>query len=42
MLKRLVCLLLGHQWGPVHREANWDQKCERCGAWKSGYGRSWR
>jgi len=32
---------MGHRWGKVHRDAAWDQKCLRCGAWRSGYGRRW-
>lgn len=31
-----------HEWGPAEAYQDWDQKCIRCGAWKSGYGRTWR
>ncbi len=41
IMNRLVCLIRGHQWGAVVREANFDQRCARCGAWRSGYGRKW-
>lgn len=40
-VNRLICLIKGHQWGPPVREANFDQRCERCGAWQSGYGSRW-
>jgi len=38
-MKYLICLLRGHIWGPVVREAAFDQRCLRCGRWRSGYGK---
>lgn len=30
-----------HQWGHAERDAGWDQRCVKCGAWRSGYGDRW-
>jgi len=30
-----------HDWGIADAETGWDQKCRKCGAWRSGYGRTW-
>lgn len=34
--------LCKHDWGRADAETGWDQKCTKCGAWKSGYGKTWR
>lgn len=31
-----------HEWGRAEAYQDWDQKCTKCGAWKSGYGKTWR
>lgn len=35
------CSVLGHDWGMAVADASWDQKCRRCGVWRSGYGERW-
>lgn len=30
-----------HDWGIAESSTGWDQKCRKCGAWRSGYGRTW-
>jgi len=30
-----------HDWGMADAETGWDQKCRKCGEWRSGYGKTW-
>jgi len=36
--RRSVCK---HEWGIAESHTGWDQKCIKCGEWKSGYGKTW-
>lgn len=31
-----------HDWGMAEASTGWGQKFAKCGAWKSGYGKTWR